>query len=409
MDSTDLFSKVQQAPPDPILGTAEAYKKDSSPDKVNLGVGAYRTDEGVPYVFKSVKEAERRILSDPSINKEYLPMRGLDSFNTLSRELLLTKSSPAVQQSRVASIQTISGTGSLRLGAEFLKSFFVTPAVYVSNPTWGNHISIFKKAGHEVREYPYWDGQTKGFNFQGMLNCLAQAPEYSVILLHVCAHNPTGVDPTREQWQGIANVMMERKLVPYFDSAYQGFASGDLDNDAYSVRYFVERGFQCLISQSYAKNMGLYGERIGSLHVVCHNKETSGKVLSQLEILARIMYSNPPMHGAYIAATILADQALTTSWKAELAEVSRRIIQMRHKLVEELTKLKVPGDWSHVTSQIGMFSYTGLSTAQCENLINKWHCYLLKNGRISMSGINTKNVNYLARAIKDSVDPQAKL
>jgi aspartate/tyrosine/aromatic aminotransferase len=405
----DLFSQVQQAPPDPILGTAEAFKKDTSRDKVNLGVGAYRTDEGLPYIFKSVRLAEERIYSDSSINKEYLPMRGLDTFNTLSRELLLTKTSSAVQQGRVASIQTISGTGSLRLGAEFLKSFFTTPAVYVSNPTWGNHISIFKKAGHEVREYPYWDPKTRGFNFEGMMESLAQAPQFSVVLLHVCAHNPTGVDPTREQWHHIAEVMMQKKLIPYFDSAYQGFASGDLDYDAYSVRYFVEKGFQCLISQSYAKNMGLYGERIGSLHIVCHNKETSFKVLSQLEILARIMYSNPPMHGAYIASTILSDESLKSSWKSELSEVSKRIIQMRHRLVEELTKLKVPGDWSHVTSQIGMFSYTGLSPSQCENMINKWHCYMLKNGRISMSGINTKNVTYLARAIKDSVDPQAKL
>lgn len=409
MESTNLFAHVQQAPPDPILGTAEAFKKDTDPNKVNLGVGAYRTDDGLPYVFQSVREAERLIYSNPSINKEYLPMRGLDSFNALARELLLTKTSPAVTENRVASVQSISGTGSLRLGAEFLKEFFTTPAIYVSSPTWGNHISIFKKAGHEVREYPYWDSKTRGFNLNGMLESLRTAPEHSVILLHVCAHNPTGVDPTRDQWHQIAEVMASKKLIPYFDSAYQGFASGDLDNDAYSVRYFVNKGFQCLVSQSFAKNMGLYGERIGALHIVCKDTPTSVKVGSQLEILARIMYSNPPLHGAYIASTILSTPALRESWQTELSNIAKRIIQMRHKLYEELTKLNVPGTWTHITSQIGMFSYTGLNTAQCENLINKWHCYLVKNGRISMSGVNTKNVTYLARAIKDSVDQQPKI
>lgn len=409
MDPTNLFANVQQAPPDPILGTAEAFKKDTDPNKVNLGVGAYRTDEGLPYVFQSVREAERLIYSNPSINKEYLPMRGLDSFNSLARELLLTKTSPAVKENRVASIQTLSGTGSLRLGAEFLKEFFKTPAIYVSSPTWGNHLSIFKKAGIEVREYPYWDSKTKGFNFSGMIDSLKNAPEHAVVLLHVCAHNPTGVDPTKEQWHQIAEVMASKKLVPFFDSAYQGFASGDLDNDAYSVRYFVAQGFQCLISQSFAKNMGLYGERIGGLHIVCSDTPTSVKVLSQLEILARIMYSNPPLHGAYIVSTILSDPALRQNWQTELSNVAKRIIQMRHSLLEELTKIKVPGTWTHITSQIGMFSYTGLNTAQCENLIDKWHCYLVKNGRISMSGVNSKNVAYLARAIKDSVDPQPKL
>ena len=242
-----------------------------------------------------------------------------------------------------------------------------------------------------------------------MLGALRSAPQGAVILLHVCAHNPTGVDPTPAQWNQISEVMAQHKLIPYFDSAYQGFASGDIERDAYAVRKFVEQGFECLISQSFAKNMGLYGERIGALHVVCKNAETAGRVLSQVEMAIRPMYSNPPLHGALVASTILGDPELSRSWKAELKQVADRIILMRARLVEELTKLQIPGDWTHITSQIGMFSYTGLTPPQCENMINKWHCHMVKNGRISMSGINSKNVAYVARAIKDSAASQPKL
>ncbi|OMJ94533.1 hypothetical protein SteCoe_2317 [Stentor coeruleus] len=409
MEDLNVFGHIKLAPPDPILGTAEAFKKDSHADKVNLGVGAYRTDEAKPYVFKAVKEAEKRILADPTLNKEYLPMRGLDSFNSLSRELLLGKGCEAITENRIASIQCISGTGSLRVGAEFLKVHVNPPAVYVSSPTWGNHLSIFKKAGCIVREYPYWKPETRGIDIEGMLNTLNSAPIGAIVLLHVCAHNPTGVDPTPQQWDQIQRVINHKKLIPYFDSAYQGFASGDLDRDAYAVRKFVNEGSQCLVSQSFAKNMGLYGERIGALHIVCKNKITAEHVLSQAEIVVRQMYSNPPLHGALIASVILADPVLTQSWKTELKAISERIIQMRIRLLEELIKLKVPGDWTHITSQIGMFSYTGLTPQQCENMINKWHCYMLKNGRISMSGINSKNVSYVARAIKHSVDHSPKL
>lgn len=409
MESENQFGHVKQAPPDPILGTAEAFKKDPSPNKVNLGVGAYRTDEGKPYVFTAVKEAEKLLLADQTLNKEYLPMSGLDRFNKSARELILGKNSPAVLENRVATIQCISGTGSLRVGAEFIKAMLNPPAVYVSSPTWGNHNTIFKKSGLNVREYPYWNPETKGFYIEKMLETLRSAPSGSIVLLHSCAHNPTGIDPTPEQWNSIANAIHEHKLIPYFDSAYQGFASGDLERDAYVIRTFIERGFQCLISQSFAKNMGLYGERIGALHIVCKDRATAERVISQMEAVVRPMYSNPPLHGALIVATILENPELSRSWKEELKTVAGRIILMRTRLLEELQNLKVPGDWTHITSQIGMFSYTGLTTVQCENMINKWHCYMIKNGRISMSGVNSKNVAYIARAIKDSVDPQAKL
>jgi aspartate/tyrosine/aromatic aminotransferase len=372
---------------------------------MNLGIGAYRTEEGQPYVFQAVREAERRILEDPSTNKEYLAIDGLESFNRLSRELILGADSPAIHDHRVATAQAISGTGSLRVGAEFLRTYFSAPAIYVSKPTWGNHLDIFKKAGYpEVREYPYYKESTRGLDFEGLIHAMEEAPANSIFLLHACAHNPTGVDPTPEQWEQISEVMARKDLFPFFDSAYQGFATGNLEGDAFAIRLFIRKGFQMVISQSFAKNCGLYGERIGAIHIVCSDSDTATKVLSQLKLVIRPMYSNPPMHGAHIVSRILSDPALKESWKTELEQVSHRIISMRQRLREELEKLGVPGDWSHITSQIGMFSYTGLTTPQCENMINKWHIHMLKNGRISMSGINSGNVEYLAQAIKDSVE-----
>lgn len=400
---TDLFEAVELAPPDPIIGTAAAYNRDTYPEKVNLGIGAYRTDEGKPYVFASVKEAERRVMADPAINKEYLPIDGHAGFNRLARELIFGSDSVPVLENRVATVQSISGTGSLRLGAEFIGTYLKVPCIYVSNPTWGNHNTIFSKAGLEVREYPYFNNETRLLKFDGMVEAISSAPEHSVILLHACAHNPTGVDLDQEQWGAIADIMQARSLIPYFDSAYQGFATGSLENDAFAVREFVRRGFQLFLSQSFAKNMGLYGERTGALHVVCANPDSAERVLSQLKIVVRGMYSSPPMHGALIAYTILNDPALAASWKEELTQVSHRILAMRHKLVEELGAIETPGDWSHIVKQIGMFSYTGLTKPQCEVMIDKWHCYLVKNGRISMAGVNTHNVAYIARAIKDSI------
>ena len=404
MQGSNKFEHLQLAPPDAILGTAIAYKNDTHPQKMNLGVGAYRTDEGAPYVFQSVREVERRIIEDPTVNKEYLPIDGLDSFNRLARELILGADSPAIHENRVVTTQTLSGTGSLRIGAEFLKTYLNPPCVYFSKPTWGNHLDIFRKAGFsDIREYPYYKEQTRGLDFEGLMHALSEAPAGSIILLHACAHNPTGVDPTPQQWEQIADVIQQKDLFPYFDSAYQGFATGDLENDANAIRMFVRRGFQMLISQSFAKNCGLYGERIGALHIVCANSDTAIRVLSQVKLVIRPMYSNPPLHGALIVSRILSDPALKEGWKNELRDVSHRIISMRQKLREELHKLQVPGDWSHITNQIGMFSYTGLTVAQCENMINKWHVFMLKNGRISMAGINSHNVEYLAQAIQDSV------
>ena len=404
MIGANKFAAVKLAPPDPILGMSVAFRNDPSPDKVDMGVGAYRTNEAKPLIFHAVKEAERRILEDPSVNKEYLPIEGLEAFNRVARDLILGSDCPATAEHRVVTLQTISGTGSLRVGAECCKAFLNPPCAYVSRPTWGNHNTIFEKAGIQVKSYPYWKESTRGLDLEGMIAELDTAPSGSVVVLHACAHNPTGVDPTQAQWDQLADFFATKDFTIYFDSAYQGFATGDLDADAYAIRSFIRRGFQCFVSQSFAKNTGLYGERIGALHIVCSDQATAEIVMSQAKIIVRAMYSNPPKHGALIVARILGDPALKESWISELKEVSQRIKDMRQKLVEELTRLDVPGDWSHVISQIGMFSFTGLTPAQCDNMINKWHCYMLKNGRISMTGINTSNVEYVARAIKDSVE-----
>ena len=314
-----------------------------------------------------------------------------------------------MKEKRVASVQALSGTGALRIGFDFLRKF--SPSnVYVSKPTWGNHHGIVNVAGLEWREYPYWDQKKRGIDFEGMIGCFETAPAGSILLLHSCAHNPTGCDPTEEQWKKIADVCKRRNLLPFFDSAYQGFASGDFEKDAYSIRYFISQGINMVITQSFAKNFGLYGERVGALHVVCDSPDQAKRVLSQIEIIVRTAYSNPPKHGALIVDTIYRNPELYKEYLSELKSISGRIIETRKQLRDELEKLKVAGDWSHITNQIGMFSYTGLSrkvhltiASQSENMINKHHVYMLKNGRISMAGLNASNVAHVAQGIADSV------
>jgi aspartate aminotransferase len=342
--------------------------------------------------------------------QEYLPIDGLAPYITGAQRLLFGANCQAVKDGRIASVQTISGTGSLRVGFEFLGQF-LPKTVLISNPTWLNHKSIVEKANLKWVEYPYYCPKTHGVNIKGLLETLEKAPAGSIVLLHACAHNPTGVDPTQAEWKQIAEVMKKNSLFPYFDSAYQGFASGDLDKDAWAIRYFLEQGFQMLVSQSFAKNMGLYGERIGALHIVCTNKDVRDKVLSQVRPIIRANYSNPPLHGARIAEKVLNDKANFEAWRSELKAVAERIILMRTTLRKKLEDLKTPGisisklgTWNHITDQIGMFSYTGLSEKACDILIKKYHIYLLRSGRISMAGINTKNVNYLAESIKAAIN-----
>jgi len=395
----DSITKMPEAPADPILGTAILFRQDPNPVKINLGIGAYRDNDGKPYVLKAVRKAEEIIAKDTKSDHEYLPIEGYQPFIDSARELLFGKDRPALKEGRITTVQTLSGTGALRVGAEFVAQWFPGHSVYVSNPTWGNHQTVFERSRIPHKAYRYWDAQKRGLNIEGMLADIRAAPARSIILLHGCAHNPTGVDPTREQWKQIADVVREKNHLAFFDVAYQGFATGDLEADAWSLRYFVDQGLPVVVCQSFAKNFGLYSERAGSFSVVCPNKKVAGVVLSQLKMIIRPMYSNPPAHGAKIVATVLTSPALYADWDQEMRGMSERIKTCRQLLVDELRALKTPGDWSHITSQIGMFSYTGLSVPQCRAMIKDWHVYLLENGRISMAGVNTKNVKHLAKAI----------
>jgi len=288
------------------------------------------------------------------------------------------------------------------VGAEFLAQHYPLKLVYVPDPTWGNHIKIFGNAGHQVKKYRYYHPSTRGLDYTGMIQDLKAAPNGSIVVLHACAHNPTGVDPSTEQWRGILDVVREKGHLPFFDSAYQGFASGDLDTDAQSLRLFVDAGLEMLLSQSFAKNMGLYGERVGALSVVCSSAEIAARVESQVKLVIRAMYSNPPKHGAAIAERVLGDPALFAEWKEELRGMAERIKHMRTALHSELLRLQTPGTWTHILEQIGMFSYTGLTRAQCENMYKR-HVFLTMDGRISMAGVNQASVAHLAAAIDDSV------
>jgi len=296
----------------------------------------------------------------------------------------------------------------LRLGGEFIAKFLPGKVIYISDPTWGNHKAVFTNSGLKQKEYRYFNAKTLGLDFDGMIEDLKNAPDGSVILLHACAHNPTGVDPSQEQWKVIAEVLKSKSHIPFFDCAYQGFATGSLERDRFAMEYFANQGFEMFIAQSYAKNFGMYGERVGCFHVVS-KPDTSEAVASQLKIVARPMYSNPPSYGARIVVTVLKDPVLFAQWKQDLVTMSGRIKQVRELLTQELKKLGTPGDWSHIKNQIGMFTYTGLNEPQCDRLIKDFHVYLLKSGRISMAGINTSNVSYLAKAINAVVTGKAKL
>ncbi|XP_047339559.1 aspartate aminotransferase, chloroplastic-like [Impatiens glandulifera] len=401
-DDVSYFDGIEMAPPDPILGVSEAFKEDTDVKKLNLGVGAYRTEDLQPYVLNVVKKAEHLML-EKGVNKEYLPIEGLAEFNKVTAELLFGADNEVIQQQRVATVQGLSGTGSLRLAAALIERYFPGAKVLISSPTWGNHKNIFNDARVPWSEYRYYDPKTVGLDFDGMMSDIKSAPEGSFILLHGCAHNPTGIDPTPVQWNKIADIIEEKGHIPFFDVAYQGFASGNLDVDASSVRLFTARGMELLVAQSYSKNLGLYAERIGAINVVCSSSDAAVRVKSQLKRIARPMYSNPPVHGARIVANVVGDSVLFNEWKQEMELMAGRIMEVRKKLYDSLlNKDKSEKDWSYILKQIGMFSFTGLNKAQSDNMTDKWHVYMTKDGRVSLAGLSSAKCGYLADAIIDS-------
>jgi len=401
------FDTVSAAPPIEVFQLGRDFQADSNPDKVLVSVGAYRTEEGKPWILPVVKKAEKILaekIEQESINHEYLPVLGMDSFSKAATSMLLGEDSPALAEGRAFGVQSLSGTGALRNGAEFLKRIIGSNTVYYSDPTWGNHGLIFKNAGFtELRKYRYWDNTSKAIAWDGMVEDLNNMPAKSIVILHACAHNPTGMDLSKEQWTKVADICQEKDLFPFFDCAYQGFASGCLDTDAWAVRYFVSLGFELFCSQSFSKNFGLYNERAGNLTVVMKDQSNVVNFKSQMTLIIRAMYSNPPAHGVRIVDTVLNDPDLYQEWRECIRIMSSRIINIRAELRKRIEDLGTPGDWSHLTSQIGMFSYTGLNEEQCVFLQKEKHLYLLKSGRISMCGVTPGNVDYVAKAIHEAV------
>ncbi|XP_011200779.2 aspartate aminotransferase, mitochondrial [Bactrocera dorsalis] len=395
------FAGVQMGPPDAILGVTEAFKRDTNPKKINLGVGAYRDDNGKPWVLPSVRTAEERIVAK-KLDKEYATIIGIPDFYNKAIELALGKDSERLKGKHNATTQSISGTGALRIGAAFLSKFWQgNREVYVPTPTWGNHVPIFEHSGLPIKKYRYYDPKTCGLDVQGVFEDISKIPEKSIVLLHACAHNPTGVDLSLEQWKELSQLIKKKNLFPFFDMAYQGFASGDVDRDAQAVRIFEKDGHLYCLAQSFAKNMGLYGERAGAYSVITASKEEADRVTSQIKILIRALYSNPPINGARLAAEILNDQELRAIWLKDVKTMADRIINIRAQLKGNLVKLGSSRSWDHITNQIGMFCYSGMTAENVERLSKEFSIYLTKDGRISMAGVTSKNVDYLAHAMHE--------
>ena len=392
-----LFTAVEMAPRDPILGLNEQFNADTNPNKVNLGVGVYFDDNGKLPLLQCVQAAEKTMMEKPTA-RGYLPIDGIVAYDNAVKSLVFGADSEPVKSGRVATVQAIGGTGGLKIGADFLKKVNPNATVLISDPSWENHRALFSTAGFPVGTYPYYDAENRGINFAGMLAAIDAAPAGTVILLHACCHNPTGYDITGEQWDQVIASIKARNLVAFLDMAYQGFGDG-IAEDGAVIGKFVAAGLDFFVSTSFSKSFSLYGERVGALSVVCASKEEATRVLSQLKIAIRTNYSNPPTHGAQIVATVLTTPALRTMWEDELAAMRVRIKEMRTLLVEKLTAAGVQGDLSYIVRQKGMFSYSGLNKDQMVRLRGEFGVYGVDSGRICVAALNTKNIGYVADAI----------
>jgi len=394
---TSLFDSVTLAPRDPILGLNEQYGADTRPHKVNLGVGVYFNEDGRIPLLAAVRQAEEA-LAQAGAPRGYLPIDGIPGYNQGAQALLLGADSPLLSSGRVLTAQALGGTGALRIGADFLRQLLPDSKVLISDPSWENHRALFTRVGFTVDTYPYYDETTHGLNFDAMLAALNAAPARTIVVLHACCHNPTGVDPSAAQWQRIADVVQARQLVPFLDIAYQGFGEG-LEQDAAVVRLFAERDMTFLASSSFSKSFSLYGERVGALTLVCSSKEESARVLSQLKLVIRTNYSNPPTHGGAIVARVLNTPALRTLWSNELAAMRERIHTIRSELVQALKDQGVAQNFDFVLQQRGMFSYSGLSSAQVDRLREEFGIYAVSTGRICVAALNRNNLDYVAQSI----------
>jgi len=399
LTASSYLAGVPQGAPDKILGLAQAFRDCKSPDKCNLVIGAYRDADGQPWVLPSVRAAEARIL-ERGTPKEYAAITGLPTFVSQALEFAYGSDCEPLKEKRVAGVQTLSGTGACRIAADFYAKFLPEgTAAYVSDPTWPNHIPIFGNAGLDVRTYRYLNRKTNRLDLEGMLADIADAPAGSVFIVHSCAHNPTGVDPSAEQWAAISQALLKGGHHVLVDMAYQGFASGDAERDAGALRQLVKDGHSLMLAQSFAKNFGLYGERVGTLSVLCADAAEVTRVESQLKLIIRPMYSSPPIHGALLVTEVLSDEELSAQYYGECALMAERIESMRTLLHDGLVAAGSEHNWSHITDQIGMFAYTGMTAAMCDDLMEQHSIFLTRDGRISMAGVNGDNVGRIAEAI----------
>lgn len=390
-----LFSAVEMAPRDPILGLTEQFNADTNPQKVNLGVGVYFDDNGKLPLLQCVQEAEKLMMAAPK-PRGYLPINGLPAYTDAVKKLVFGDASAALQEGRIATIQALGGTGALKVGADFLRRIAPDAKVLVSDPSWENHRALFSAAGFEVGTYRYYDAAARGIDFAGMLADLQAAAAGTIIVLHACCHNPTGYDLAPAQWEQVIATIKEKQLTAFLDMAYQGFSQG-LDEDGAVVRKFADAGLAFFVSTSFSKSFSLYGERVGALSVVCESKDEAERVMSQLKVVIRTNYSNPPTHGATVVATALASPELRAMWEKELGEMRTRIKAMRQQLADGL---KAAGaDMSFVVQQVGMFSYSGLTKDQMVRLRSEFGVYGTDKGRICVAALNSRNIAYVCQAI----------
>jgi aromatic-amino-acid transaminase len=392
-----LFSAVEMAPRDPILGLNEAFIADPRPTKVNLGVGVYFNEEGKIPLLRAVREAEKARL-EAAAPRGYLPIEGIAAYDQAVQKLLLGATSPLIEEGKVVTAQALGGTGALKIGADYLKRLLPDAQVFISDPSWENHRALFEAAGFKVNNYPYYDAATQGVNFTGMLTALNSMPARTIVVLHACCHNPTGVDLSNEQWKQIVATVKARDLVPFLDMAYQGFGD-NIESDGSAVRMFANAGISCLVSSSFSKSFSLYGERVGALSLITASKDETAKVLSQLKRVIRTNYSNPPTHGGTIVATVLNSPELRAIWEKELGEMRDRIKLMRNLLVSKLQAAGKARDFSFVNAQRGMFSYSGLTPEQVDRLRTEFGIYAVGTGRICVAALNNKNIDYVTEAI----------
>ncbi|WP_432724065.1 aspartate/tyrosine/aromatic aminotransferase [Jeongeupia wiesaeckerbachi] len=391
-----MFAHVDTYPGDPILSLVEAFQRDTRPEKVNLGIGIYYDESGVIPLLPSVTQAQTALAGPARL--PYLPMEGDARYRAQVQKLLFGADSAVLKAGRIATIQTLGGSGALKIGADLLKRYFPESEAWVSDPTWDNHRAIFEGAGIKVHDYPYFDAETGGVRFDAMCATLKSLPAQSIVILHPCCHNPTGVDLSQAQWQAVIGIVAERGLIAFLDIAYQGFGD-NLDDDAYAIRAMADAGLEFFVSNSFSKNLALYGERVGGLSVVCGTADDAARVLSQMKLTVRRNYSSPPTSGARVAAKVLDDDALLAQWTGEVAQMRERIKAMRRALYDCLATAYPTRDFGYLLTQRGMFSYTGLSLAQVDRLRDEFAVYLIRTGRMCVAGLNAGNVDYVAKSI----------